>query len=76
MCRFHEETDLDENNSKYTFWCIHGLAMLNINNVDIDDSGQYACVASNRLGTCTTVGELNVQGKTFWKICQCFFFGM
>ena len=37
--------------------------MLNILSVDIDDSGQYACVATNRLGSCTTVGELNIQGN-------------
>ena len=36
--------------------------MLNIHEVDMDDVGQYACVATNRLGSCTTVGELNIQG--------------
>src|SRR6218665_1318600 len=61
--RLHEELELDENDSKYVFWYKHGLAMLNISDVDIDDSGQYVCIASNRLGTCTTVGELNVQGS-------------
>jgi hypothetical protein len=63
LCRrFHEEDELERNNAKYNLWYKHGLAMLNIHEVDIDDVGQYACVATNRLGTCTTVGELNIQG--------------
>jgi len=49
-------------NEKYNFWYKHGLAMLNIHEVEMDDVGQYACVATNRLGSCTTVGELNIQG--------------
>jgi hypothetical protein len=60
--RFHEDEEIEKSNQKYNFWYKHGLAMLNILSVDIDDAGQYACVATNRLGSCTTVGELNVQG--------------
>ena len=61
-CRFHEEYELEKKEGKYIFWYKHGLAMLNINGVDVEDAGQYSCVATNRLGACTTVGELNVQG--------------
>jgi len=39
--------------------------MLNVLAADIDDAGQYSCVATNRLGSCTTVGELNIQGDWF-----------
>ena len=45
---------------------LNGLAMLNILSADIDDAGQYFCVATNRLGSCTTVGELNIQGKVLY----------
>ena len=55
--------ELDTTNEKYNFWYKHGLAMLNIHEVDMEDVGQYACVATNRLGSCTTVGELNIQGS-------------
>lgn len=60
--RFHEGEELEKSNQRYNFWHKHGLAMLNILSVNIDDAGQYACVATNRLGSCTTVGELNIQG--------------
>ena len=60
--RYHEDVEIDMSNEKYNFWYKHGLAMLNIHEVEMDDVGQYACVATNRLGSCTTVGELNIQG--------------
>lgn len=60
--RYHEGEELEKSNQKYNFWYKHGLAMLNILNVDLDDVGQYACIANNQLGSCTTVGELNIQG--------------
>ena len=60
--RYHEDVELDKTNDKYNFWYKHGLAMLNIHEVEMDDVGQYSCVATNRLGACTTVGELNIQG--------------
>jgi len=63
VSRFHEDAELDTANDKYNVWYKHGLAMLNIHEVDMDDVGQYACVATNRLGACTTVGELNIQGS-------------
>jgi len=63
VSRFHEDAELDTTNDKYNVWYKHGLAMLNIHEVDMDDVGQYACVATNRLGACTTVGELNIQGS-------------
>ena len=53
---------MEADNPKYNIWYKHGLAMLNVNEVDPEDSGQYSCIATNRLGSCTTVGELNVQG--------------
>ena len=60
--RFREEYALEKENPKYNIWYKHGLAMLNVNDVDAEDAGQYSCIATNRLGSCTTVGELNVQG--------------
>jgi len=62
LSRYHEDEELDKTNERYNFWYKHGLAMLNIHEVEVDDVGQYACVATNRLGSCTTVGELNIQG--------------
>lgn len=64
MYRFHEEYAVDPVNPKYNIWYKHGLAMLNISDVDMEDCGQYSCIATNRLGSCTTVGELNIQGST------------
>ena len=37
--------------------------MLNVNDTTRDDAGQYQCVASNKVGSCTTVGELHIHGK-------------
>jgi len=60
--------ELDTKNEKYNFWYKHGLAMMNIHEVEVDDVGQYACVATNRLGSSTTVGELNIQGFHFTRL--------
>lgn len=54
---------IEEGSQKYDFWYKRGLAMLNINDVNTDDAGRYMCVASNSVGECFTIGELNVQGK-------------
>ena len=65
-CRFHERQQLKEgDNTKHDFWYKRGLAMLNINDVTSEDGGQYMCVAANSGGTCSTMGELAVQGIVY-----------
>ena len=61
-CRYHESRSLKEGDTKYDFWYKRGLAMLNINDVSPEDGGQYSCTATNTAGTCSTMGELAVQG--------------
>ena len=61
--RYHEDRKLEEGDPKYDFWYKRGLSMLNVNNITVEDEGQYMCVAHNSCGEIFTIGELNVLGE-------------
>ena len=63
ISRYHEGELLPvSKGGKYQAWFKRGLAMLNVNGVNSEDGGQYTCVATNSVGSSSTIGELNVQG--------------
>ena len=41
---------------------------MSVDRVKPDDSGTYRCMATNRIGSCCTLGELNVQGAAETRI--------
>ena len=67
--RYFEGEELSDRCGKYSFWFKRGLATMSVDRVKPDDSGTYMCVATNSIGSCSTLGELNVQGETACARC-------
>ena len=42
--------------------------LLRIDDVELEDEGQYECIATNKAGSASAVGFLRVQGKRKLKI--------
>lgn len=68
FCRMHEGILLKEDNPRFNCLFKRGLAMLTISDVNVEDAGHYSCTAINSVGSCTTVGELHVQGEQ--SLCE------
>lgn len=65
---------LIESNERYLIESDGGLCVLRIERCDLDDEGEYKCVAKNELGSDNTYCELLVESKLKFSLSSRFFF--
>ena len=65
--RLKEQREVIEDKRHSMVYDEHNVASLTIRETTQKDAGSYTCEASNDLGTVTTSGVLEIQGKGRWN---------
>ena len=65
---YKDETEIQES-SKFRMSFIDSVAVLEMHNLSVEDSGDYTCEARNAAGSASSSTSLKVKGQTLLFLC-------
>lgn len=72
---YKDETEIQESN-KFRMSFVESVAVLEMYNLNVEDSGDYTCEARNAAGSASSSTSLKVKGQScFYLGVGCFYFG-